>query len=102
MDSVIAFPSSTGASVCPAAEVNDLIRAVILGSRDMFTDSTAEPSAEREPVIRAAQEKSSRLTKKRLAALMNRCILIYIKILYSFNNYNFYSRICNYMQKPVS
>jgi hypothetical protein len=65
MDWAMARPSNTSPPVCPAAAVNDLIKPVILGSRDIFTANAAEPSTEREPVIRPAQENNGSKIKIR-------------------------------------
>jgi hypothetical protein len=57
IEEAIAGPFSTGpVSACPEALESDLIKAVILGSRDIFTPKLAEPSAEIEPFIRVAQD----------------------------------------------
>jgi hypothetical protein len=63
MERVIAEPSNTGPAAVPAAANIRLINAVIWGSKDISTESAAEPSAESEPLIRPAQEKNGKMTK---------------------------------------
>jgi hypothetical protein len=58
MDLAIAGPSKIRSSRRFVASENDLIKAVILGSRDMLTSAVIDPCAVIEPAIRPEQEKS--------------------------------------------
>jgi hypothetical protein len=58
MDLAIAGPSKIRSSCRFVAVENDLIKAVILGSKDILTAAVIDPCAEIEPVIRPEQEKN--------------------------------------------
>jgi hypothetical protein len=66
MEALIAELSNTAdPPAAPPAADNLRISDVIRGSRDIPTISDADPSAESEPFIRAAQDKSVKSEKRR-------------------------------------